>query len=837
MLQPEHRMGPMNVNPQHRPFFSSVSVFVTTKSDLLLAKVEGMTYFCSLEPFYCIIMRKQFLLFSLLLFVCSSLSAQYTIFPTPQQMTVGTNAVTLSPTISIVCDPASDGPIDEATLARAEEVLTRNGFACRRNEAPADGCTALILCVSSRMNEERVGRYDHHGISVEKGAIRVTGQHTNAVFFGLATVEQLLEQRQGQTLRAVAINDWADQPMRGIVEGYYGYPYTIATRIDLMEWGKRYKMNTFIYGPKGDPFHLGAWRDNYPTAISAEEARNGMVTQDNLRQLAEASARTKVDFVWAAHPAFSNPIDLSTDEGTAAGAEQLLTKFDHLHQLGVRRFGIFLDDISVANGVRDCERHAALLRTVQDALVDRYNKDYVNAADTVRPLFFVPTPYALNFAKPDELTTYFRAIATTPFEITVFFTGSGVWSNISEKDYRTMCGYLGRPVAMWWNFPCNDNNDRNIYLMDVDSYYRTDPELQNSLGIVCNPMAQGEASKVSLFGVMDYCWNVRAFHSKQTWEHAFAASIRQPSQAEAYRFLAPWLMAKEPDVMGTLIDAFKAAPSEANASALDAQLQELQEACRTLGQLRVSSQLSDVLLWGEIHFWVEKLEDMCVLTSRLIKAYSQQGEKPRGKAARTQRKAELEALSSDWQAFSTSDRYTVVQKEGAGTSTNTSSGTVTPANRYLWPFMGWLKTQLFPEEEPGKRVAATAQSTRQEFYHGTLDALTDGDPSTYLWTNGPQQADDSFTFTLPRKTRIRHIRTVLMAADRMKEATLETSLDGINWTPVGTVTDSELTPVAGYDAFVADTPCARHKARFVRFRITKPNEGKWFKMADLNIYE
>lgn len=756
------------------------------------------------------------------------------VYPIPQQAECLPGDVAVPSSVTVVADKA----VDAATRARAEEVLREAGLGVRwADKADAHGFT-LRLSVDATLSGEADGRYDHHVItlaSTRHGALlTLVGQHTNAVFFGLATIEQVLVQAADGVLPCFRIDDWADQQIRGIVEGYYGYPYAIDTRIDLMEWGKRYKMNTFIYGPKGDPYHLGWWRRDYPLTVTPTEAANGMVTQADLRRLAEVSAATKVNFIWAAHPAFSDPIDLSTRQGTMQGVADILRKYDHLHSLGIRQFGLFLDDISVEQGVKDCERHALLLRSVQDSLVCRYNHPGALPTDTVRPLQFVPTPYCFAFASDADHRTYFSAISTIQPEINVYFTGNGVWSNIVEKDFQRMKGYVGREVAMWWNYPCNDNNDRNIYLLDVDHYYQTDPTLQSSLGIVCNPMAQGEASKIGLFGVMDYGWNVKAFRSADNWEHAFAGCVADPALAAAYRTFAPYAVQAEPSALGALIDRYMADPTPSRRQALSAALGEVRSACATLRGLAHSSTPSDALLWREIHFWVDKLYDMCALADDFMAVCAMDATTDTSAEARV--RASL-ALADRFAALADAEQYTVVQKESAGTSNVTSRGVVTPSARYLMPFIEWLRLQAVPVPHNPTAVPIVRADLPEGtgIYAGRLEMLYDADAATFLWTNGPQHLDDCYTFTLADLTPVRNVRVTLMENDRMREGTVELSADASQWTAVGTVAESSLRPVPGSRAVYADVPVDGLEARYVRFRLSEPHTGKWFKMADIEV--
>ena len=35
----------------------------------------------------------------------------------------------------------------------------------------------------------------------------------------------------------------------------------------------------FVYGPKGDPYHLGNWKDDYPTSVTDEQRKEGQINR------------------------------------------------------------------------------------------------------------------------------------------------------------------------------------------------------------------------------------------------------------------------------------------------------------------------------------------------------------------------------------------------------------------------------------------------------------------------------------------------------------------------------------------------------------------------------
>src|SRR5208283_5036806 len=73
--------------------------------------------------------------------------------------------------------------------------------------------------------------------------------------------QSLRLQKQG----AIAIiADYPSFALRGVVEGFYGPPWSHADRLDVLRFEGQHGMNLYIYGPKDDPYHRKLWREPYP---------------------------------------------------------------------------------------------------------------------------------------------------------------------------------------------------------------------------------------------------------------------------------------------------------------------------------------------------------------------------------------------------------------------------------------------------------------------------------------------------------------------------------------------------------------------------------------------
>lgn len=343
----------------------------------------------------------------------------------------------------------------------------------------------------------------------EKG-ISIVGYDEKGAFYGIQTLRQLVGSpvaKEGN-LPYMQINDYPDLPYRGVVEGFYGAPWSHEVRISLIDLYGKFKMNYYLYGPKDDHYHsCPNWRLPYPE----KEAQN-------IKELVEASNRNRVDFVWAIHPGQ----DIKWNE---EDYNNLVNKFNMMYDLGVRSFAIFFDDIE-GEGTNPEK---------QTALLNRLNADFVKAKGDVAPLIVCPTDYSKLWANPTpqgSLSIYGRTLDPS---INVFWTGDVVCSDLTKETMDWINTRIKRPALYWWNFPVTDYV-RHIIMQGPTYGLETSLTNNDLCGLISNPMEHGEASKLALYGVADYAWNMAAYNPIDNWERGLTELT--PEAREAYRTFA-----------------------------------------------------------------------------------------------------------------------------------------------------------------------------------------------------------------------------------------------------------------------------------------------------------
>lgn len=303
----------------------------------------------------------------------------------------------------------------------------------------------------------------------------------------------------------------------GVIEGFYGRPWSEAQRHELFVRMASWRMDTYLYAPKDDLRHRVAWRDPYPASEAAALA--GLVTRAR-----DAGVR----FVYALAPGLD--LDWTLDRDRAA----MLAKFEHLAQLGVTDFALLFDDIPASlDSGRQAERQADATNTA---------RAFVRELGIEGAFLFCPTEYCARRAVPNVAESpYLRTLgARLAPEIEILWTGPEVVSaSVPVESIREVAAVLRRRPVLWENLHANDYAPRRVHLGPYDG---RDTTLRTELaGILTNPNTQFDVNVPGVFGVADFArggptWTVETSLDRilDTWHadlHARGVEVRRDDLA------------------------------------------------------------------------------------------------------------------------------------------------------------------------------------------------------------------------------------------------------------------------------------------------------------------
>jgi hyaluronoglucosaminidase len=300
--------------------------------------------------------------------------------------------------------------------------------------------------------------------------------------------------------------------IRGVIEGFYGRPWTHLQRLDLIGFLAARGMNMFVYAPKDDPLLRRRWREPYDGEALAR-----------LHQLAERCSAVGVSFTWCISPG------LTIRYSDAAHRRALIHKLRSVAALGIDGLGLLLDDIPLElQHARDraafpdlASAHAALIREV-----------FGGRPEGTR-LIVCPTVYRGTGTEP-YLATLAGGIDP---RVDLFWTGRAVCSpTLDLLDAATFTRTAARPPTYWDNYPVNDV--AMGYELHVGPYRGRDPHLwRSATGIVANGMELFEASKIPFATIADYLSDPEGYEPEASWRRAMRDVVGE-ADAEAFALFA-----------------------------------------------------------------------------------------------------------------------------------------------------------------------------------------------------------------------------------------------------------------------------------------------------------
>jgi hyaluronoglucosaminidase len=422
------------------------------------------------------------------------------VFPTPQSLVVRGAPIAVPATVALVAPRSAD----PAAVASVETTLTNAGAVVSRSAAAA----RLTVYLGRNPRIETALRVrDAHALPAggyvlvagrvaSRSVIVLDGADAAGSFYAAVTFDQLLNGRR--TIPALAIRDWPSFGSRGVVEGFYGAPWSQPARLAALDYLGRHKLNLYMYLPKDDPNVRAGWRTPFTSSALS-----------SVRTLVARAARNHVTFNYGLSPGDS--ICYSAPEERAA----LIAKLQSLARVGVRSFTLAFDDIDVARlpCLADVQAYGvgtAALAAAQSALVTAVAGTLAGSK-----LVVVPTEYS-----GVESTGYKQTLAAgLPPGVTVQWTGLyPVSTSIASADATAASAAYGHPLLLWDNYFVNDLLPGYLVL---GPYAGRDATLsQQTQGVTIDPMNEAELSHVGMFTTADFAWNPTSYDPARSWTGA-----------------------------------------------------------------------------------------------------------------------------------------------------------------------------------------------------------------------------------------------------------------------------------------------------------------------------
>lgn len=745
----------------------------------------------------------------------------YEIYPNPHEMSYQDGEFIIRQEVNVVFDKT----IDSVTQKRMNEVLASKNKKVTTTQEKAEGKTNILVgtynskgyvdtYVKEHYNVDAslFEKFGAHFVASNNGEIVVLGRDTDAAFYGITSLKHIFNQMDGSTIRNFTIKDWADTNIRGFIEGYYGIPWSNEDRMSLMKFGGDFKMTSYIFAPKDDPYHKNKWREPYP----AEEIAK-------IKEMVKVGNDAKCHFVWTAHPFMggfnANQVD--------AEIQALLKKFDQLYEAGVRQFGVLGDDVGQLN--KDI-----VVKMMQE--VSKWAKAKGDVYDTV----FCPAGYNHSWQGDySELNKYDKEF---PEDIKIFWTGEAVCQPVEQKTldhfrkHNLPAGKEARRSPLFWlNWPVNDINGERL-MMGKGSLLRTEVNPADLAGVVTNPMQEAEASKVAIFAVADYAWNVKGFKADKSWNDSFKYVDAQAS--EALHTLAKHMSNPQPNGHGlVLAESEELQPlitkinnqleagklNVADANQMITEMQTIIDACKDF-----HAQSKNVKLKKELKPFTDSLSDLATAIQEYVKAQVAVDGKDMFTA--------FNHYNTGYSALLSSEKHERTMLNG--------SAMVSPGSTHLIPLAKKLQKKLSGPVNDyatggagSQQVKMTATSNISGWHQGPIGNIIDGNDKTHAWANTGEKVGQYFQVEFNKPVTVYGIHIINGAnqdgkhQDTFGKAQLKYQVKGTNeWKTVNNDIYSN------YAEFVDVSQIELENVVAVRYECTEVGVGnKWPAMREFKV--
>ena len=754
-------------------------------------------------------------------------NTEYEIYPSPQSIEYEEGSFSFDNGVNVVYESG----IDIYTKARLEnEILKANniGYEVSSSNAVIDGKTNILVGIEGSgefvdkyaekytlSTENLFSKIDSYFLAADNNIITVLGKDTDAAFYGLTTLYHVVNQINNNRIRNFKIEDYANVVTRGFIEGYYGNPWSVEDRSDLMTYGGYYKLNAYFYAPKDDPKHRVQWRSLY--------------TEDELtwiKQLADAGNASKCRFVYGIHPFPGNdPFGINKNEdGYQKDLTDLKAKLKQVIDQGVRQVAILADDFANPGG----ELGLRLVNDITTWLETEVKSQYPDMKTT---LPYIPFDYMGNGSSNE-----FTSLKQAPENVQLVMTGGRIWGEVTQNFSQTFKNNTGRAPYYWINWPCSDNSKKHLIMGGNDTFLHpgVDPTLIE--GIMLNPMQQSEANKSALFAVADYSWNIweTKAEADQNWNDSFkymdhntaietesSAALREISKHMINQNMDSRVTALQESIeLAPKLTAFKekydsGALVKEDALALIEEFTKLKDAADYYKNNPGNSKTRD-----QIIYWLNCWEDTTTAAIGYLKAIIANEEGNNNDVWTNYSEAQAAFEKSKSYGFHYVD-HTEYAEVGV---------------QHIVPFIKTMEQALAPIVsgivDPSK-VVASVITNRSDVPAGNLSNVLDNNPSTEVVYKNPNTivAGTYIGVKYNKVINIKDIEFSLGAIsnpnDTMQEAKLQYTVDGREWIDLNEEVYTMPSKIT-VDGLNLD-------AMGVRVIATKDRSNTWFGVKDIII--
>ncbi len=396
---------------------------------------------------------------------------------------------------------------------------------------------------------------------------------------------------------------------RGYIEGFYGKPWSHENRKSVLTLMAKNRMNTVFYAPKDDIFHREKWREKYPP--------------DELKKLKELSDLAQ-EYFMSLYYCIAPGLTMKYSDEKEFG--YLSEKTKQLYEIGIRNFGLLLDDIDedLFYG-EDKDKYGETVNAHID-LINKYHS-FLLSLDADIKLTVCPTVY---HGKGDEYYIAKLGQNISPL-INIFWTGKDICSReLTTSEALKFYENTHHKPLYWDNYPVNDCSMFNE--MHISPIIGREKDLwKYSEGLIANCMEYAECSKIPLITIASYLWDSENYNPQSSWEKAIKQVIGE-DDADNFIIFADHLYTsclkdtnsrRMYETFGEIEKLFKSGDNE-KAFSLAANYLERMKKCREFLK-------RDLPICNELTKWSEKFFVSCEIMENIFEFLQTKDEKVKEK--------------------------------------------------------------------------------------------------------------------------------------------------------------------------------------------------------------
>ena len=392
----------------------------------------------------------------------------------------------------------------QESRSESENLITRHYFKTHDLKVPTGG-----LKVISERSVSSVRDTFEININQQEGQWICRVKHSSDAALR-ASLNSLLQWSKNAPVEA-HIKHTASFKVRGVIEGFYGKPWSDSQRLKGLDYFADFNMNHFMLAPKDDPWQRFDWRVPFKT--------------DFLERISLFQERALINGISLS---ISLSPGLTVRYSESEDVQAVLVRYKQLHELGIHHFGLLLDDIPWE---LQHEEDKKRFSTIADAHAHYANEIYsklMELDDGIR-LSICPLVYR---GRGTESYIVTLGNGLHP-DIDLMWTGRQICSEYLDSfDAIKFKENTSKEPFYWDNYPVNDAG--MIHELHVGPITGREQTLgQYCAGLLANPMDRFELSLIAIGTIGDYLWDSTNYSAEKSWAQVMERLVPVTRDREA----------------------------------------------------------------------------------------------------------------------------------------------------------------------------------------------------------------------------------------------------------------------------------------------------------------